>query len=115
MASTSESTRYKLVFFTPPKALPAIKEAIFATGAGRYPGAGDYTKVCFTTPGVGQFLPGESAKPAIGEPGKLEEVDELRCEILCVGQDVAKEAVAALKRTHPYETVAYEVYKVEPF
>jgi hypothetical protein len=98
MTSHSDLTRYKLVFFTPPAALPNIKEAIFATGAGRYPGAGDYSKVCFTSPGISQFLPGESAKPAIGKPGKLEEVDEVRCEILCVGQDVAKEAVEALKK-----------------
>jgi hypothetical protein len=94
----TSSTRYKLVFFTPPGALPPIKEAIFATGAGSYPGEGNYTKCCFTTPGIGQFLPGDSAKPAIGEPGKVEEVGEARCEILCVGEDVTKEAVAALKK-----------------
>lgn len=97
MAAGPEATRYKLVFFVPPTALPPIKEAIFATGAGRYPGPGDYSQCCFTTPGIGQFLPGESAKPAIGEPGKVEEVGEVRCEIICVGQDVAKEAVTALK------------------
>ncbi len=98
MASASEPTRYKLVFFAPPSSLPPIKEAIFATAAGSYPGPGNYTRCCFTTPGIGQFLPGESAKPAIGEPGKVEEVGEVRCEIICVGQNVAKEAVAALKR-----------------
>lgn len=98
MASSDPGQRYKLVFFAPPVDLPPIKEAIFATGAGSYPGAGNYTKCCFTTPGIGQFLPGDSAKPAIGEPGKVEEVGEVRCEILCVGQGVAKEAVAALKK-----------------
>ena len=98
MTSADSSERYKLVFFAPPLDLPPIKEAIFATGAGSYPGQGNYTKCAFTTPGVGQFLPGDFAKPAIGEPGKIEEVGEVRCEILCVGQGVAKEAVAALKR-----------------
>lgn len=96
--ATSDSQRYKLVFFSPPTDLPPIKEAIFATGAGSYPGAGNYTKCAFTTPGIGQFLPGDSAKPAIGEPGKIEEVGEVRCEILCVGEGVAREAVAALKK-----------------
>ena len=98
MASSSEPTRYKLIFFAPPQALPPIKEAIFSTGAGSYPGQGNYTKCCFTTPGIGQFLPGDSAKPAIGEPGKVEEVGEARCEILCVGEDVARGAVGALKK-----------------
>ena len=98
MASSSIPARYKLVFFAPPVDLPPIKEAIFATGAGSYPGAGSYTKCAFTTPGIGQFLPGHDAKPAIGEPGKPEEVGEARVEILCVGESVAKEAVAALKK-----------------
>jgi hypothetical protein len=91
--SNPELAWYKLVFFTPHATLANIKEIIFATGAGRYPGAGDYSKVCFTSPGIGQFLSGRSANPAIGQPGKLEEVNSVRCEIFCVGQDVAKEAV----------------------
>ena len=97
-SSSAEPTRYKLVFFAPPQDLPPIKEAIFATGAGSYPGQGNYTKCAFTTPGIGQFLPGDSANPAIGEPGKPEEVGEARCEILCIGEGVTKEAVAALKK-----------------
>lgn len=99
MTSTTSSAqqRYKLIFFTPPQALSPIKAAVFATGAGAHPG-GSYTEACFTTPGVGQFRPGPSAKPAVGEPGKLEEVGEVRCEVLCVGQDVVREAVEALKK-----------------
>ncbi|KAL1635415.1 hypothetical protein SLS58_010277 [Diplodia intermedia] len=108
-------TRFKLVFFTPPAALPAIKSAIFATGAGRYPGPGDYTECGFTTSGKGQFRPGASANPHIGRPGDIEEVDEVKFETLCVGDDVARKAVDALKKAHPYEEVPYEVYKMENF
>lgn len=93
----SPSNRYKLVFFAPPQALAEIKIAIFATGAGRYPGPGGYTEACFTTPGIGQYRPGENANPHIGTPGKLEEVGEARCEILCIGRDVVTRAVEALK------------------
>lgn len=107
--------RYKLVFFCPPLALPDIKTAIFAAGAGRYPGPGAYSECCFTTPGIGQFRPGESANPHIGERGKVEEVGEVRCETLCVGRDVTQAAVEALKKAHPYEEPAYEVYKLEDF
>ena len=98
MSTSQHQQRYKLVFFAPPINLAELKEAIFATGAGSYPGQGSYTKCAFTTPGVGQFLPGAEAKPAIGEPGKVEEVGEARCEILCVGESVAKDAVEALKK-----------------
>ncbi|WPH04278.1 GTP cyclohydrolase 1 type 2/Nif3 [Acrodontium crateriforme] len=109
------SPRYKLIFFTPPPNLETIKTAIFATGAGRYPGKGDYSEVCFTTAGASQFRPGHSSNPTIGQPGRLEEVAEVRCEILCCGEQVVRDAVEALKLTHPYETVAYDVVKLEPF
>lgn len=81
-----------------PPNLPKIKEAIFAVGAGRYPGPGGYTEVAFPTRGVGQFKPGETASPYIGERGKIEELEEVRFETICVGRDVAKAAVAALKK-----------------
>jgi hypothetical protein len=97
MATSSdiEITRYKLVFFTPLQSLSEIKTAIFAAGAGTHPG---YSEVCFATPGIGQFKPGESATPAVGAKGKLEEVEEVRCETICNGREVAKLAVAALKK-----------------
>jgi len=90
--------RYKLVFFAPPAALPACKKAIFATGAGRYPGQGSYTEVGFASLGTGQFRPGRGANPHIGAVGQLESVEEARFETLCVGRDVAARAVEALCR-----------------
>lgn len=69
--------------------------------------------VSFESPGIVQFLPGEGAQPNIGEVGKVERVEEMRVEVLCVGRDVMVGAVEALKRAHPYEEVAYEVYKLE--
>ncbi|PNS21252.1 Guanine nucleotide-binding protein subunit beta-like protein [Sphaceloma murrayae] len=111
MSSTSSpSDRYKLVFFTPPLDLQKVKTAIFSTGAGTI---GKYHECCFTTPGVGQFRPGNGTNPHIGEAGKVEEVGEVRCEILCNGREQARSAVQALKSSHPYEEPAYEVYKVE--
>ncbi|KAK4155381.1 hypothetical protein C8A00DRAFT_13576 [Chaetomidium leptoderma] len=107
--------RYKLVYRVPTAALEVTKAAIFAAGAGRYPGAGNYTEVCFAVLGTGQFRPGDAANPHIGKVGELEHVEEARVETLCVGEDVARKAVAALKKAHPYEEVAYEVYKLEDF
>lgn len=90
--------RYKLVFHVPPAALDACKTAIFAAGAGRYPGSGNYTECCFTVLGTGQFRPGDAANPHIGKVGELEHVEEARVETLCVGEEVARKAVAALKK-----------------
>lgn len=95
MATTPPPDRYKLVFFAPPDYLPAIKAAIFATGAGSYP---NYAECCFTSHGTGQFRPAAAANPTIGAKEVLEEVEEVRCEILCGGHSVTKDAVAALKK-----------------
>jgi hypothetical protein len=104
--------RYKLVFFVPTENAEACKEAIFAVGAGSFPG-GKYTKCCFQTHGTGQFLPGDGANPAIGAVGEVEQVEELRVEVMCIGRDLMLNAVEELVRAHPYEEVAYEVYRME--
>ncbi|KAF3481404.1 structural toxin protein RtxA [Arthroderma uncinatum] len=108
-------TRFTLVFNVPAPALEACKSAIFAAGAGRYPGAGNYTECCYTVMGTGQFRPGQSANPHIGSVGALEEVQEARVETLCVGEEVVRKAVAALKAAHPYEEPAYGVFRMEDF
>ncbi|KAI9846831.1 MAG: hypothetical protein M1838_001129 [Thelocarpon superellum] len=91
--------RFKLIFFAPLDPLEEIKTAVFATGAGTFPG-GKYTHCCFQSLGTGQFLPvGErGAVPHIGTPDQLEKVEEARLEILVVGRDVLTHAVEALKK-----------------
>lgn len=93
----STAARFKLIFYVPPSSLAVCKAAIFAAGAGRYPGKGNYTECCWTTLGTGQFRPGDAAKPNIGTVGELEEIQEARVETLCLGEDLVKRAVEALK------------------
>jgi hypothetical protein len=97
-SAVSTAVRFKLIFFVPPAALQGCKDAIFAAGAGRYPGPGNYTECCWTATGTGQFRPGDKANPHIGSVGTLEEVPEVRVETLCLGEDVAMKAVEALKK-----------------
>lgn len=114
MATVVSTVRFKLVFFVPLSALEACKAAIFSAGAGRYPG-GKYTECCWTVLGTGQFRPGGMANPHIGSVGALEEVPEVRVETLCIGAEIAKKSVEALKIAHPYEEPSYQVYKLEDF
>ena len=102
---------YKLVFFVPLDSAEQVKEGLFTVGAGKL---GNYEKCCFETEGVGQFLPLEASNPTLGAPGQLERVSELRVEMICNPLKI-QEAVKALKRIHPYEEVAYEVYKLESY
>ncbi|MEK9712598.1 MAG: YqfO family protein [Thalassolituus sp.] len=99
---------YKFVFFVPESHLEPVKEAVFATGAGRI---GDYDRCCWQVPGQGQFRPLEGANPFIGDHGGTETVEEYRVELVC-SDDLIKAAVAAMKLAHPYEEPAYDVWKL---
>ncbi|ABE59987.1 MULTISPECIES: NIF3 1 [Chromohalobacter] len=99
---------YKLAFFVPVEEAESVKEAVFATGAGRI---GDYEACCFQTAGQGQFRPLDGADPHIGQVGALSHVEELKVELVC--EDARLEAaVAALKLAHPYEEPAYEAWQL---
>lgn len=92
----STSTVYRLVFNVPEIHVAACKRAVFLAGAGRHPES-NYTECCWTTVGSGQFRPGEGTNPHIGSVGEVEVVPEVRVETPCVGEDVARKAVEALK------------------
>jgi hypothetical protein len=104
-------TLYKLIFFVPVKMSEKVKEAIFKTGAGT---VGEYSRCSFETQGTGQFMPSAKANPAIGSSHNLEKVLENKVEILCTSSQI-QDAVTTLKEVHPYEEVAYEVYRLEDF
>lgn len=46
-------------------------------------------------------MPTGDARPNIGQVGKLEFVDEMKVEVLCVGREIMLKAVEALKKAHP--------------
>lgn len=99
---------YKLAFFVPVENAENVKEAVFATGAGRI---GDYEACCFQTCGTGQFRPLAGAEPHLGQVGRLESVEEMKIELVCQ-DDLIKAAINALKKAHPYEEVAYDVWQL---
>lgn len=99
---------YKFVFFVPEDNLEAVKDAVFATGAGRI---GDYERCCFETKGEGQFRPTDGAQPHIGVVGSIERVEEYRVELVCEDNFI-RTAVAAMKKAHPYEEPAYDVWQL---
>ncbi|WP_116474452.1 Nif3-like dinuclear metal center hexameric protein [Zobellella maritima] len=102
---------YKLVFFVPESHLEPVKTAVFATGAGKI---GDYEQCCFETRGMGQFRPLTGARPFIGESEKLEQVEEVRVELVCEDA-LIREAVAALREAHPYEEPAFDAWPLSDF
>ena len=100
-----EFTKVKIVTFVPLDHADKVRSALGEAGAGVI---GDYSFCSYSGVGKGRFLPGSKANPHIGQPSKLEVVDEEQVEVVC-DRAYAKEVISVLKRAHPYEEVAYDV------
>ena len=98
----------KLIVFVPPAALDEVRDALFEAGAGRI---GDYERCAWYTEGTGTFRGGEETSPAIGEPGVEQRVVEYRLETV-FPEERHEDVVAALRRAHPYEEPAFDVYEL---
>ena len=96
----------KIVVFVPLGHTDIVRRAMGDAGAGII---GNYTHCTFSSKGIGRFQPQKGAHPAIGEIGKLEEVEEERIETVCL-KNKAKEVIEAIKKVHPYDEVALDVY-----
>ena len=96
----------KIVIFVPETHADIVRKVMGKAGAGL---VGDYKHCSFSTKGIGRYVPLPSAHPAIGKIGKLEEVVEERIETVCYRKDLNK-IIFAIKKVHPYEEVAIDVY-----
>jgi hypothetical protein len=89
---------------------------LFAAGAGRI---GNYDSCCWQVAGEGQFRALEGSAPYIGsvengQKGIVETVKEYKVELVCDDKSI-KQAIAAMKKAHPYETPAYDVWRLGEF
>lgn len=100
----------KWVIYVPGENADAVREAVFAAGAGHI---GDYSHCSWSVTGIGQFLPHEGASPAVGSVGRVERVAEERVEVVAPAR--ARAAVlAAMRAAHPYEEPAFDIFALLP-
>jgi hypothetical protein len=90
----------------PREALDAVRTALFEAGAGRI---GDYEHCSWYTQGTGTFFGGEGTNPSLGEAGREQRVAELRLETV-FPEEKQEDVIAAMRRAHPYEEPAFDVY-----
>ncbi len=109
-ASQPSSQKLKIVTFVPDASAQGVRQALASAGAGRI---GHYEVCSFATPGTGTFLGREGSSPRIGEPGRIEHVTETRLEMVCSKAALAL-AVDTLRRFHPYEEPAIDIYELVP-
>ena len=99
---------YKLVTYVPVAHADALKEALFAAGAGTI---GAYDCCSFTSNGVGTFRAGEGTSPYCGSQGTLHHEPESRVEVVLPAY-LKGRVVRALLSAHPYEEPAYDLISI---
>ena len=106
---TYEESLYKLVVYVPVDSVDLVRQAFIKEDAGHI---GNYSGCSFGAQGIGSFKPLSGAKPYIGEENKMTYAQEVRLETI-VRREQLDSTIQAMLRAHPYEEVAYDVYKLE--
>lgn len=99
---------YKLHTFVPSPHLDAVRDSLFAAGAGNI---SDYSECSFTYPGTGTFKPAEGTNPYSGSIGERKYEDEVKLEVILPSYARTR-VLKALFSTHPYEEVAYDLVQL---
>ena len=99
----------KLVTFVPQEHIEPVKNALYKAGVGAI---GNYTECSFQVKGTGNYKANQGSNPFLGEVGKRHEESEFRVEFIFPAH-AAQSIVQALKQSHPYEEVAFDIYALE--
>ncbi len=100
----------KLVTFCPQEVAGDVREALSSAGCGHI---GGYDQCAFATPGTGTFRGGKGTMPAAGTAEELEEIAEVRLEMVA-SHAVLPDAIEVLREAHPYEEPPIEVHSLAP-
>ncbi|MBI4766633.1 MAG: Nif3-like dinuclear metal center hexameric protein [Deltaproteobacteria bacterium] len=99
----------KLVVFIPMGYEEKIMPVLDEMGAGRI---GSYRLCTFKSRGEGTFKAEAGSHPFLGAIGEMERALEWRLEVLIPRANVP-ELIEKIRRAHPYEEMAYDIYPVE--
>ncbi len=96
----------KIAVFAPITHADKIRKVLAENSAGHI---GNYDYCSFSTKGIGRFRGLKGTQPFIGKPGAIEQVEEEKIETIC-SIDKVKSIVEAVKKVHPYEEPAIDVF-----
>jgi hypothetical protein len=96
----------KVIVFTPVSHAGKVRKALSDAGTGHI---GKYDACSFSARGIGRFRPLKGSNPFIGKAGKIEEVEEEKIEVICPVK-ILEKVLKAVKKAHPYEEPAIDVY-----
>lgn len=99
----------KLVVYCPAEASEKVKQALFDAGGGKI---GNYDECSFNIVAEGTFRPLEGSNPYSGTANKRELAREERIELV-YQPSLEHKIIEALKQSHPYEEIAYQVLSTD--
>lgn len=107
--ASKKQTLKQLYVYVPMSHSDKVQEALWEAGAGNI---GNYSHCSYNIHGEGTFMPLESANPFLGEKDKLQKEKETKIEVV-FPYFLQSKVIAALKKAHPYEEIAYGVINLE--
>lgn len=96
----------KIVTFCPDNYADKVRSSVFKAGAGHI---GNYDSCSFNTEGQGTFRALENTNPFVGKQNELHFEKEIKIEAI-YPYYLEKQIINSLKKAHPYEEVAYDIY-----
>ncbi|MBN2776702.1 MAG: Nif3-like dinuclear metal center hexameric protein [Bacteroidales bacterium] len=99
----------KIAVFVPKDHAKNVREAMTNAGAGSI---GNYDSCSFNTLGEGSFRANLSANPFVGNIGEIHFESEVKIEMI-FPEYLQSSIVSSIIAAHPYEEVAYDIYKLE--
>jgi len=99
----------KLVVYTPLAYASQVQKSIFSAGGGCI---GNYDSCGYSLEGNGTFRGNENTNPFVGKKGKLHTEKEIRLETI-IPEVIKDKVISAIKKIHPYEEVAYDLYPLD--
>ena len=103
-----EKTFKKIITFVPKAYSQKVITALSAAKAGNI---GLYSHCAFVTEGSGCFKPEKGAKPFLGELSKINQVEEVKLEMVFASEN-QKMIENSLKKAHPYEQPAFDIIEL---
>lgn len=107
--SPMESNLRRISVYVPTADVETVARAMFDAGAGQL---GNYSECSFQAEGTGSFKPLAGANPYVGNPGLRHFEKEMKLEMV-FPHPIQSQVLKAMKAAHPYEEVAYGIFKME--
>ncbi|MEC7646344.1 MAG: Nif3-like dinuclear metal center hexameric protein [Bacteroidota bacterium] len=96
----------QLAVYCPISSSDKLRNELFNAGAGN---VGSYNECSFSSIGKGTFRAGKGCDPYLGKIGERHIEKEEKIEVIFPTYK-EKEIISLMKRVHPYEEVAYQIY-----